>query len=210
MIQAILFDMDGVLVDSELYYMNEMKKMLNTLGSNPSDEFFYRLVGSSWTYTYEQLRIQAKHVSDEVFHQALANYQATLPPYDQLIFSDTKQVLKDLKAQNYLLAICSSSSLKMIHHMLDVCQLHEYFDYIISGESLKESKPHPQIYLEAAQYLHVNPSQCIVIEDSSRGIEAGKRANMKVYAIHDHHFGMDQSQADGKIEHLSELFDYLK
>ena len=108
MIKAILFDMDGVLVDSEGYYMQEMKKMLQNLGGEAEDEFFFEMIDSTWDYTYDQLRLKC-NVSDEVFHKAITAFQNQDLPYDQLIFEDTKTVLNSLKGQGYRLAVCSSS-----------------------------------------------------------------------------------------------------
>lgn len=209
MIKAILFDMDGVLVDSEDYYMQEMKKMLQDLGGEAEDEFFFEMIGSPWDYTYDQLRLKCS-VSDEVFHKAITAFQNQDLPYDQLIFEDTKTVLNSLKEQGFHLAVCSSSSMAMIQQMIHLCQLENIFDFVISGESLKESKPHPEIYLTAAEALHCRSNECIVIEDSARGIEAGKNADMLVCAIKDTRFGINQSKADYKISHLSALIPLLK
>ncbi|BDP56043.1 hypothetical protein EfmJHP36_05220 [Enterococcus faecium] len=94
------------------------------------------------------------------------------------------------------MAIASSSPMDTINEVVTTCKIESYFDCLISGRDLPESKPNPTIFLKASEQLRIPVEECLVIEDSYNGIKAGKRANMKVLAIKDKRFSQDVSLAD--------------
>ena len=81
---------------------------------------------------------------------------------------------------------------------------------MVSGHQVHASKPNPEIYLHTAQALGVKPAECLAIEDSSYGIEAARRAGMKVFAYRDERYGVDQSKADSIIDDMRDVVAYLK
>ncbi len=117
--------------------------------------------------------------------------------------SGTEQLLTELKKQ-YKLAIATSTIKEFTDKIVDAYDLRKYFETIVVAEDVKKGKPDPEVYLLAAKRLHVNPSNCIVIEDATNGISAAKNAKMKCIAIKDHK-GRDLSQADYIIEGFDEL-----
>lgn len=92
-----------------------------------------------------------------------------------------------------------------INQMLDTHQLRSYFDVILSGNDFKETKPNPEIYLTAMSELGVEATESLIIEDSKKGIQAGKSADATVWAIEDKRFGMNQDKADMKVESLTAI-----
>ena len=209
--KAVIFDMDGVLVDSEPANMQQLADFMETFGSTPSQLFLNTLVGTSYDYTC-QLCIEYMNIQMDLeeFKQKLDVYIQEHPyKYIDFLNSEAIDILKWLKQNGYKTAIASSSLIFQIKKMLSECHLEHVFDEILSGEMFKESKPNPEIYLTAAQKLNVSCEECLVIEDSYYGIEAGKRAGMKVLAVEDKRYGIDQSKADAKISHLSEIKNYV-
>ena len=103
------------------------------------------------------------------------------------------------------IALASSSSMLDINQMLDTHQLRSYFDVILSGNDFKETKPNPEIYLTAMSELGVEATESLIIEDSEKGIQAGKSADATVWAIEDKRFGMNQDKADMKVESLTAI-----
>lgn len=93
---------------------------------------------------------------------------------------------------------------------MDQAGLRKYFSLIVSGEQFKESKPNPEIYLYTIKELNVNKDEAIIIEDSSKGILAANRAGIKVLALKDDKFGLDQSQADIIINELNDIIKLIE
>ena len=102
-------------------------------------------------------------------------------------------------------AVASSSRMEKIGEVRRACQLQELFDFCLSGEMCSAPKPAPDIYLAAAARLDLPPQECVVIEDSTYGIQAAKRAGMRVIARKDDRFGFDQSLADAFFHDYLEL-----
>ncbi len=139
-------------------------------------------------------------------------YKATqfdFPPFKELIYPEVKKVLKKLKEDNYLTACCSSSRPEYIQKALKDCGIDDYIDEVLSGHDFLRSKPDPEIYLTAMKKLGLSNSECMVVEDSPYGIQAGKNAGMIVSCRKDHIFGLDQSCADFAFDDLNGLYDLL-
>ena len=113
-------------------------------------------------------------------------------------------------SKHYKIALASSSRLYTINNALDQAGLRKYFSLIVSGEQFKESKPNPEIYLYTIKELNVNKDEAIIIEDSSKGILAANRAGIKVLALKDDKFGLDQSQADIIIDELNDIIKLIE
>lgn len=126
-------------------------------------------------------------------------------PYKELMFEDTADVVKQLKVQGYKIAVASSSNLADIHRALTETDLIDFFDIILSGEQFEESKPHPAIYQQALKLLEVANDEALIIEDSEKGIQAGVSADVEVWAIEDHKFGMNQKKASRMLSSLRQV-----
>lgn len=210
-INAILFDMDGVLINSEPANLKQLNGFYQSYGTTVSEAFLISLVGSSLEYTWE-VSIKEMNVQWDMdeFYQRFDVYAKQHPVmFHEILNEGVKETLIYLKERGYQTAIGSSSTMKNIQRMITECELTGLFDVVVSGEMFEESKPNPEIYLHIAQHLHRKPENCIVIEDSTFGIEAGKRANMFVIALQDTMFGIDQSKANMSISKISDLMKYL-
>lgn len=121
-----------------------------------------------------------------------------------------EQLLVFLKEKGYQVGLASSSKRNKIEKMLSQTGFARYFDAVLSGELVAESKPNPEIYNRLAELLNVSKDRCLVIEDSFYGIRAGINAGMKTLALRDDRFGMDQHEADAMINDLLEAIPYLE
>lgn len=212
MFKAVIFDMDGVLVDSEPKNLEQIKGFYKSYGIEVDDAFLYSLVGSSYMYTYtESMRVMALDWPIEKFKEKFDTYCKKHPfEYESILNPGVKETLIWLQEHGYKTAIASSSTMDQIQTMLNACGLVDCFDELLSGEMFKESKPNPEIYLTAAKKLQVEPRECIVVEDSKYGIAAGNAAGMRVLAYADNRYGVDQSKTYAKIYKLKEIKKYLE
>lgn len=214
MIKAVFFDLDGVLIDSEVIEQRWTENFLKEENLAIPAERFLVLVGSSSQHDFWQEIIgdyKIKWTKEELKEHLLAykNQKWKETNYQDLIFEDTEEVLKYLKEKGIIIVCASSSNIQRIKTILNSKNLLPYFDLIVTGDDFKESKPAPDIYLYCQDYFHLEKNECLVVEDSSKGIEAGKSAGLKVVAIKDYYLQMDQSKADYFIDHLKELLPLI-
>ncbi|QDK70873.1 HAD family hydrolase [Lactococcus protaetiae] len=204
--KAVIFDMDGVLVDTERYYL---QRRADFFGSHhisidhltPSD-----FIGGNMKDIWP--RILRDSYNENEAKQLQVEYDLykknTPMPYKELLFPDVTRILSYLQAQQVKIALASSSTMLDIDLALDTHHLRPYFDVILSGNDFKESKPNPEIYLSAMTKLEVNADESLIIEDSEKGIQAGKAAGATVWAVKDYRFGMNQARADRFVDTLTE------
>ena len=211
MIKAIIFDMDGVIFDSETMYINDLIRFFKQHDIEIQVSDCIPLIGIDSKLYYEQAYtmwnnktdfITFKDMLQDYFHSLNRNYKAVVRPQ---IYS----VLETL-SKHYKIALASSSRFYTINNALDQVDLKKYFSLIVSGEQFKESKPNPEIYLHTIEKLNVNKNEAIIIEDSPKGILAANRAGIKVLALKDDKFGLDQSQADIIIDELNDIIKLLE
>lgn len=210
-IKAVLFDMDGVLIDSETFYCDGTYDWMKQLGYTGSEEAIYTMIGTTMEVTYQILQklLKDSHSLDEIRQTNETYFKEHPLPYKTILKSGVKELLIALKEKGIKTAVCSSSPKETIQQVLDECQLNAYFDFFVSGDQFVESKPHPEIYLHAAEVLSVQPEECIVIEDSTLGIQAGRNAKMEVIALRDEKFNLDQSKANRIVNSMQEAAAYL-
>lgn len=215
MIKAIIFDLDGVLIDSENFVINIYRKFIEEYDMDLKVEDFYIMIGGNRRMNHLKLIYDKSKMgwSEELFRERLdlvkkrerANFS-----FDQIVFKETKPVLAKLHELGYKIVCASSSHIDYINRALKECEITEYFDIIVSGLDFKESKPNPEIYNYCVDKLGFDKSECVVVEDSTYGIEAANRANLFVYGRKDERFGVDQSHADKMINDLNDLLIELK
>lgn len=210
MIKAVIFDMDGVLIDSEPVYLQSLRQFLIDHDVTFDEEKLKKTVGSSVAKTDEIMYSFFSEGTDftafqEEFHTIM------FPPIDYKAIQNKgiKETLEEIKQRGIKLAIASSSPIEIIEKVCEELKIRSYFDSLLSGEMFHESKPHPEIYIKSAELLEVKPEECLVVEDSTYGIMAGKAAGMKVLAKQDHMFGMCQEQADDFIQELPDMIAHL-
>ena len=214
MIKAVLFDMDGILYDSEYWYMQGTIKQMRAYGyKGPEKDIITGIVGTTMEGTYRALyNLLDGKVPYETLRRNNDRYFDVEHPldYKKIMFPHVKEVLAALHKEGKKLAVCSSSSLQLIENSLRIMEIEQYFDFVESGENLEHAKPAPDIYLLAAKALHMKPEECIVYEDSSAGIQAGVNAGIYTVARHDERFFQDQSMANKSVNSIEELYEWIR
>ncbi|WP_392566724.1 hexitol phosphatase HxpB [Utexia brackfieldae] len=211
-IKAVIYDMDGVLVDSEPLWEQAEAEVLPLFGLN-RDEIFrkYNLITTGmrinevvemFCKTAPEKKINPTEMADRIIDVTIAKIIASKPILPGVIES-----LAFFKAQGLKIGLASSSAMRVIEAVTDVLNITDYFDVRVSAESLSHGKPHPEVYLNAAQALHVRPTNCITIEDSVAGMTATKAARMKSIVIpaKDNHDNSHWCLADIKLTSLLEV-----
>ena len=213
MIKAILFDMDGVLIDSEYYYHFGTYKWMKRLGFKGDHQELNKLIGTTMATTYDMLyeMFDGKYTKEELA-KINEKYFGEEDPLDckKIMFANVKECLVSFRQMGLKLALCSASPMNTIMDNLRQMEIENLFDCIVSGDDFERSTPDPMIYLYAMDKLHVTSEECIVYEDSTIGIAAGKASKAFCIARKDDRFGQDQSQADMLINDINELLDYVR
>ncbi len=214
MLKAVIFDMDGVIIDSEPTHMrleNETYKKLNievTAGEHHS------FVGTNSHYMWEALK--NKHKLNQTLEELIEYDRSTYYKHlnsdecEITLIDGVKDLIKDLYDNGIKLAIASSSPLNVIEAIAKKFQIEEYFEIFVTGDYVSRSKPEPDIFLFALEKLRVSPQNCLVIEDSHNGVLAAKKAGMKCVGINsDPEGSQDISMADLVINSFKEV-NYIK
>ena len=183
-LQCVIFDMDGVIIDSEEIHKKAYYETFNSLGVDVSEELYKTMTGSSTINAFQKLvnHFNLDDIPEELVLQkrkCYVNYFENDPTLS--LVNGVKELIQFLYKQNLTLVLASSSAMVNINRVFSRFDLNEYFTAKISGADLIASKPHPEIFEKAAILGGVSKEQCIVIEDSDNGIEAANKAG--IYAI---------------------------
>jgi beta-phosphoglucomutase family hydrolase len=183
-IEAVIFDLDGTLVDSEPLYYEADKKVLGRFGIEMNMQMKNKYVGISSKKMMEDMKA-LHHLTEsveELLHQKNAGY-LELAQYRTTVFPEMLKFVKWLQEQDFPMAVASGSSVDVIDMVLEVAALRKYFAVVVSSDQVKHSKPAPDVFLEAARRLNVAPERCLVLEDSRYGVEAARKAHMHCMAM---------------------------
>jgi len=216
MIKAIIFDMDGVIVDTEFQDFRIQQEFIKK--ENPAIDQtatnFDELIGQSYDMLYETLRkfIGTDHPLKEIKErfETFNDTEYESINYLQLFRKDIVSIIKWAKTNEILLAVASSSTYEHILDVLTSCGINEYFDVIYSGEFVKESKPNPEIYLNTLKKLKIEPEQAVAIEDSYYGISAAKTAGITTIAYKEIRTAVDQRAADYLAADMMKIHEIIK
>jgi HAD superfamily hydrolase (TIGR01509 family) len=212
--KLIIFDVDGVLLDSETLYMEMNQILFQQLGADINYSEYQTFIGISgtkmWTYIKEKSGLSQS--VDELITLEKELKHVTLKETDLVPTNGVIDFLDLVKQRGYTIAIASSGLKKNIDLILQKLNIVEYFDLIVSGEQVIKGKPEPDIFLTVSEHYHINPNDCIVIEDSKNGVLAAKAAGM--YCVGYYNPGsvkQDLSKADLIIRHFNDprLYDLL-
>ncbi|MCK4541248.1 MAG: HAD family phosphatase [Spirochaetales bacterium] len=212
-ISAIIFDMDGVLIDSEPHHFLVEKEYFRDLTIEPSEEEHHSFVGlpmeKMWAQLKERYSLEAplEELIQEDLRRRLTYFRQAerLVPLPGII-----DLLNHLQSKRLPLGIASSSPGELVSIILKKLALTDYFSIIISGDQVLKGKPAPDIFLKAAMGLGVPPEGNLVIEDSENGVRAAKSAGMGCFAIRNPNSGrQDLSAADMIFNSVADIQDVL-
>ena len=174
-IKAVLFDMDGVLIEAKDWHYEALNRALNIFGYNITREEHLRTFDG--LPTRDKLKILSGRSSLPVQLHSLIN-KLKQKYTEEYIYTkcrphfENEYALSRLKKDGYKIAVCSNSIRKTIEAMMDRSALLPYIDLIVSNQDVKHGKPSPEIYCTAMQRLGVNPEECLILEDNENGIKA--------------------------------------
>ncbi len=209
--QAVIFDLDGVLVHTDRFHYLAWKKISDEKGIYFDEQINQRLRGVSRMesleiilerYTGPQLSPEEKTALATKKNEIYRSYLAEMTPED--VSEDVRSTLFKLREAGFKLAVGSSS--KNTQFILEKTGLADAFDEVADGTMITKTKPDPEVFLLAAKLCDVLPEKCLVVEDAVAGIQAGKAAGMKTAAYGD---AAKSKIADHDLDKISDLLDIL-
>ena len=209
--KAVIFDLDGTLIDSELFYLNLLLEFLKGKGMVLSFEEACKTVGAHNSPIWENVArahggsISGKALRQEYKDEFERKFRNRELDYSQMQFADVLPVLEKLRADGVRMAIASSSSDKIIRRVVEQQNWERFFPVLVSGDNFRKSKPDPEIYRYTMKQLGTAPEETLVVEDSTYGIEAGEAAGVMVAARRDLRFGFHQEKADCLFDDMREI-----
>lgn len=212
--KAVIFDMDGVLIDSEPLHFEVDKMVLKKLNINEDEHYLERFVG--YTNPAMWKIIKSEYSIDKTVEELIELQMTTKLKYleesNYTAIQGIKELLEEISEHKIPIGIASSSPRIFIEAVIEKIGISKYFNNWISGEEVEKSKPEPHVFLKAAELLGVNPEQCIVIEDSKSGTIAAKKAGMKCIGYKNVNSGnQDLSRADVIVDRITEInFEMMK
>ncbi len=207
--KAVIFDMDGVLIDSEYFYFKRRMAFFDSLGIEPTTRNFKNFIGLSDRMIWEKL-VPEDSVKRKLLQEKYVKYRKNNEiKFKEVLNSSARDTSIKLKKRGIKLAVASSSEKKEILRMLRECELEGYMDFVISGEECRESKPSPDIYIKAVEALNILPSEALAVEDSLLGIASAKSAGLEVAALAPKDYYLDQSEAQYQINDLKEIIELI-
>lgn len=217
MLQAIIFDMDGVIVDTEYVEFALQRQFIQAINERTdeiSEAEYSQVVGKALKDIAQIVKeiTHSKIPLEEITQRYDAFFHSIFDSMDfKTIFrEDIKQIIQFAKQHNIKLAVASSSALAHIKNILTQCEIINEFDLIVTGDYFKQSKPHPEIYQYTMQQLGVQPEYSVAVEDSYFGMTAAKAAGMICIGYEEKRMQIDQSLADYMGKNMLEILDIIK
>lgn len=206
--KAFIFDMDGVIIDSEPIHfeidVETMKYFGVTIAPHELDRFVGMTNPEMWSILKQEYSIP-QSVSEITEYQLKSKIEL-IRSTDLAPIEGIQELIFDLKKNNILIGLASSSPRAFINEVLRKYNFFEYFDSIISGEEVTKGKPAPDIYLEVSNQLNSKPNECWVLEDSKNGVQAAKAAGMKCIGfINENSGNQDLSRADIIVNNIRDI-----
>lgn len=209
MIDTVLFDMDGVLLDTEPLWGKCMLKVAEQHNIPITKDKFKETTGLTiyevtdyWGHKYPWEGSSSTEVANDVLDEVIS-----CSKIEGRVLPGVIESLELLKSNGYKIGLASSSTTRMINELISHFNIKQYFDTVTSADVVELGKPHPAVFLKAAQELDANPIHCAVIEDSINGMIAAKAARMKVIVVPDvlHFHKPEFELADAKLTSLQDF-----
>jgi HAD superfamily hydrolase (TIGR01509 family) len=213
-IKAFIFDMDGTLLDTERLSTISWQEGAKKMGFKLDDDFMLSIKGTNQSH--------AKALFDEHYHghpkfddakvyrnEYFFNY---IRNHDIPVLKGGRELLSYLKENKYLVCLATSSGRAYSEYITKKTGIYPFFDYVVCGDQVKESKPNPAIFLKCAELAHVSNKEAVVVEDSLNGVKAGRNGNFKVVGIPNVAIFNDEARkcCNYVFDSLLDLLNYLK
>lgn len=213
-IKAVIFDMDGVIIDSEPLWRRAMIRSFVEVGIPFTDEHCRVTTGLRFkeVIAFWFTKHHINHIGIDEFDELVINRLCQLIEQEGKLMPGVLESLIFFKEKGFKIGIGTSSNTRLMNTVVDVLKIRPYFDVLCSAEHMTYGKPHPEVYLSCAQKLNTDPQHCLVIEDSVNGIIAGKAAQMKVVAVpeelnkHNSKFAIADYKANSLFEIITENY----
>lgn len=210
--KLIIFDMDGLMFDTEIMYYNSWFEVSHKYDFNFNEELRKRFTGKNEESIREELfKILGSKEKVISLREDLESIRENY--FNTYTNSIKKEGLEDLlyyaRENNIKCALASSSDREKIDFLLEKEKIRDFFDYIISGEDVEKSKPDPEIFIKAKENFNILDKEALILEDSYNGYLACKKSNMDYLIIHDSSFDK-YFEADREAKNLREVIKYLK
>lgn len=209
MIKAVIYDMDGLLIDSEPYWRKSMIKVLATVGLHLTEEQCASTTGLRFDHVLEYWfeKYPWTHKSLIEVHEEVLMEMENAILHEAELLPGVFESIEFFRQKGYKLAIASSSAMRLIRACVHRLNGEHTFDAVISAEHEEYGKPHPAVFIKAAKELNTHPLDCLVLEDSMMGVIAAKAARMQCAAIpaHENFNNPKFAIADWKLHSLLEI-----
>lgn len=182
-IKAVIFDMDGVLIDAKEWHYESLNRALGDFGFKAisHDEHLARFDGLSTDQKLEMLNIDLN--LREKINNAKQDYTWEIAKRELSPLSYHVELMQKLQQEGYKMALCSNSIRKTVDLFVSKAGLDGYMEFMLSNEDVKNKKPHPDIYIKAINDLGFKPQECLVVEDNINGIKAAKASGAHVLEV---------------------------
>lgn len=185
-IKAVIFDMDGVLIDAKDWHYDSLNRALNLFGYNINREDHLNIFDGLPTKKKLEMLAERDGLSPKlhtVINRLKQMYTLDLVDAKLVPNQAHQEALAKLKQQGYLIGVASNSIRKTVEVMMEKSLLLPFFDSMLSNEDVKNAKPDPEIYLESAKNLGLKPEECLIVEDNPHGIAAAKASGGRVMEV---------------------------
>lgn len=205
-LKAVLFDIDGTLLDNNEYHKKSWMQYLEGQGKEISDEDFNEYL-SGRTNMDAVKHMYGEMTEDEAKKYYLKKEEIYRHMYEPYIapINGLTEFLKELKEHNIIMALATSGLQENIDFMFEHVPIKQYFTKIVQAKDVDKGKPEPEIFLKTAEAVGVPAENCIVFEDSISGVQAGKAAGMKVIALTTTHTPEELHEANLVIKDYTEV-----
>lgn len=210
--KGLILDMDGVIVDSEVVYLETFKKWFQKYGIEMELADFEKVIGTPYADAIDYfMEFWGDRSSRKEFEEKFTRMKDGITfDYRDILNPGVDELLTYCREREIKTTLASGNSMDCIEKMLADCGLEKHFDFVISGEQLTRNKPHPDVYLKAMEYMELEPEECITLEDSQIGIRASKDAGIFTVAKVPEMYRLEQEEADTKVNHIKEVISMLK